>query len=166
MSYIIKGILNRQLPWGLVLLGVMIAVVLEMSGIPSLAFAVGVYLPLSSTMPVFLGGLVRKLADRVYRRPPDAEDEPEGTLYSSGVIAGASILAIAAAFLAFDSERFDGDKGYHTGVALLRIVPDWLDETLGAVRGPISCLPSDILTFGVILVLGFLLLRGARPRAD
>ncbi len=51
MSYIIKGILNRQLPWGLVLLGVMIAVVLEMSGIPSLAFAVGVYLPLSSSTP-------------------------------------------------------------------------------------------------------------------
>ena len=49
MSYIIKGILNRQLPWGLVLLGVMIAIVLEMSGIPSLAFAVGVYLPLSSS---------------------------------------------------------------------------------------------------------------------
>src|SRR6185369_17936421 len=48
MSYIIKGILNRQLPWGLVLLGVMISIVLEMSGIPSLAFAVGVYLPLSS----------------------------------------------------------------------------------------------------------------------
>ncbi len=46
MSYIIKGILNRELPWGLVLLGVMIALVLEMSGIPSLAFAVGVYLPL------------------------------------------------------------------------------------------------------------------------
>ena len=60
MSYIIKGILNRQLPWGLVLLGVMIAVVLEMSGIPSLAFAVGVYLPLSSSTPILVGGLVRR----------------------------------------------------------------------------------------------------------
>lgn len=52
MSYIIKGILNRELPWHLVLLGVMIAVVLEMSGIPSLAFAVGVYLPLSASTPI------------------------------------------------------------------------------------------------------------------
>jgi len=59
MSYIIKGILNRQLPWGLVLLGVMIAIVLEMSGIPSLAFAVGVYLPLSSSSPIFIGGMIR-----------------------------------------------------------------------------------------------------------
>ena len=64
MSYIIKGILNRQLPWGLVLLGVMIAIVLEMSGIPSLAFAVGVYLPLSSSSPIFIGGMVRWLVDR------------------------------------------------------------------------------------------------------
>src|SRR3984893_6595423 len=63
MSYIIKGILNRQLPWGLVLLGVMIAIVLEMSGIPSLAFAVGVYLPLSSSSPIFIGGMIRLLVD-------------------------------------------------------------------------------------------------------
>ena len=56
MSYIIKGILNQQLPWNLVLIGVMIAIVLEMAGIPSLAFAVGVYLPLSASSPIFIGG--------------------------------------------------------------------------------------------------------------
>jgi uncharacterized oligopeptide transporter (OPT) family protein len=64
MSYIIKGILGGKLPWGLVLLGAMIAIVLEMSGIPSLAFAVGVYLPLSSSSPIFIGGLVRYLVDK------------------------------------------------------------------------------------------------------
>jgi hypothetical protein len=67
MSYIIKGILNQQLPWGLVLLGVMIAIVLEMSGIPSLAFAVGVYLPLSSSSPIFIGGMIRWLVDKYLR---------------------------------------------------------------------------------------------------
>ena len=64
MSYIIKGILSHKLPWALVLLGAMIAVVLEMSGIPSLAFAVGVYLPLASSSPIFIGGMVRWLVDR------------------------------------------------------------------------------------------------------
>ncbi|HEX2723725.1 MAG TPA: oligopeptide transporter, OPT family, partial [Gemmatimonadaceae bacterium] len=59
MSYIIKGILGGKLPWALVLLGAMIAIVLEMSGIPSLAFAVGVYLPLSSSSPILIGGLIR-----------------------------------------------------------------------------------------------------------
>ena len=63
-----QGILNRQLPWGLVLLGVMIALVLEMSGVNSLAFAVGVYLPLSTTSPIFMGGIVRWLGDRYVRR--------------------------------------------------------------------------------------------------
>jgi hypothetical protein len=166
MSVIIDGLLTRRLPWDLILLGAAIAIFIEILGFRSLTFAVGVYLPLSSTMPVFLGGLVRKLADRRYRREADAEDEPEGTLYSSGVIAGASILAIAAALLAFDNERYDSDKGYHRAVALLKIVPDWLDQTLRAVRGPISCQPSDLLTFGVFLVLGFLILRGARPRVE
>src|SRR5207249_6534101 len=71
MSYIIKGILSGQLPWGLVLLGVMIAITLEMSGIPSLAFAVGVYLPLSTSTPIFVGGGVRLLVDRYLQRKPE-----------------------------------------------------------------------------------------------
>jgi len=58
MSYIIKGILDRRLPWALVLFGVMIAVVLELCGVSSLAFAVGVYLPISSSAPVFIGGVM------------------------------------------------------------------------------------------------------------
>jgi uncharacterized oligopeptide transporter (OPT) family protein len=64
MSYIIKGILGGKLPWTLVILGGMLAVVLEMCGIASLAFAVGVYLPISSSLPVLVGGLVRGLVDR------------------------------------------------------------------------------------------------------
>src|SRR4029453_576394 len=71
MSYIIKGILSGELPWGLVLLGVMTSVVLELSGIPSLAFAVGMYLPLSSSTPIFLGGIVRLGVDRYLRAKPE-----------------------------------------------------------------------------------------------
>jgi uncharacterized oligopeptide transporter (OPT) family protein len=55
MSYIIKGILDRHLPWELVIFGILIAVVLELSGIPSLAFAVGLYLPISSSLPLMAG---------------------------------------------------------------------------------------------------------------
>jgi uncharacterized oligopeptide transporter (OPT) family protein len=111
MSYIIKGILNRQLPWALVLLGVMIAIVLEMSGIPSLAFAVGVYLPLSASTPILAGGLVRGLADRRLRRTHadrarteeelSAEgDRSPGVLLASGYIAGGAIAGILIAFMA------------------------------------------------------------------
>ncbi|MGI9105778.1 MAG: OPT family oligopeptide transporter [Pyrinomonadaceae bacterium] len=111
MSYIIKGILNRELPWGLVLLGVMIAVVLEMAGIPSLAFAVGVYLPLSSSSPIFAGGLVRYGVDRYLRRKLAGRnlsedelvaegDKSPGVLLASGYIAGGAIAGIIIAFLA------------------------------------------------------------------
>jgi uncharacterized oligopeptide transporter (OPT) family protein len=111
MSYIIKGILNRELPWGLVLLGVMIAVVLEMAGIPSLAFAVGVYLPLSSSSPIFAGGLVRYGVDLYLRRKLAGRnmsedelvaegDKSPGVLLASGYIAGGAIAGIIIAFLA------------------------------------------------------------------
>ncbi len=110
MSYIIKGILNRQLPWGLVLLGVMIAIVLEMSGIPSLAFAVGVYLPLSSSSPIFIGGMIRWLVDKYLRNKLKHKnlsedqivaetDKSPGVLMASGYIAGGALAAIVIAIL-------------------------------------------------------------------
>ena len=108
MSYIIKGILSRKLPWALVLLGAMIAIVLEMSGIPSLAFAVGVYLPLASSSPIFIGGMVRLLVDRYLRvkfrhanlsaMELTAEgDKSPGVLIASGYIAGGAITGIVIA---------------------------------------------------------------------
>ncbi|CAN5235864.1 hypothetical protein BH11PSE2_BH11PSE2_18060 [soil metagenome] len=118
MSYIIKGILNRQLPWALVLLGVMIAVVLEMCAIPSLAFAVGVYLPISSSMPIFIGGAVRWLVDRRSKKLPNAaamtelelaaeSDRSPGVLMASGYIAGGAIAGIGIAFTAGVLGGFD-----------------------------------------------------------
>ena len=111
MSYIIKGILGGELPWALVLLGAMIAIVLEMSGIPSLAFAVGVYLPLSSSAPIFIGGLIRWLVDKWIARKHAGKslttdqliaegDKSPGVLMASGYIAGGAIAGIIIAFLA------------------------------------------------------------------
>jgi len=111
MSYIIKGILGGKLPWGLVLLGVFIAIVLEMSGIPSLAFAVGVYLPLSSSSPILIGGLVRLMVDKWIAKKYAGQnlteeqltaegDKSPGVLMASGYIAGGAIAGIVIAFLA------------------------------------------------------------------
>ncbi len=118
MSYIIKGILDRQLPWGLVLFGVTIALVLEMSGISSLPFAVGVYLPLSSSAPLFVGGLVRHWVDRHHERLPAnahmtiaersaASDSRLGVLLASGYIAGGALAGIVIAFMAGVLTDFD-----------------------------------------------------------
>jgi putative OPT family oligopeptide transporter len=126
MSYIIKGVLDRKLPWGLVLLGVMIAIVLEMSGIPSLAFAVGVYLPLSSSAPIFIGGMIRWLVDRSMRKRLQHKnlseeqlvaegDKSPGVLMASGYIAGGAIAGIVIAFMAGVLENTDrGVKAWAT----------------------------------------------------
>ncbi len=111
MSYIIRGILDRKLPWGLVLFGVMISVMLELVGIPSLAFAVGVYLPISSSTPIFAGGVIRWLVDRAKRKELAGKqlteeqlqaegDKSPGVLMASGYIAGGAIAGILIAFLA------------------------------------------------------------------
>lgn len=121
MSYIIKGILSQELPWGLVLLGVMIAVVLELSGIPSLAFAVGLYLPVAVSAPIFVGGIVRwavdkELIKKLRRRNLSEEeiiaetDKSPGVLLASGYIAGGALagilVALATEFLSGTVKNF------------------------------------------------------------
>ncbi|MCS6885030.1 MAG: oligopeptide transporter, OPT family [Acidobacteriota bacterium] len=100
MALITDGILTGKLPWGLVLVGVFTSIVLELSGIAALPFAVGVYLPFSSSAPIFIGGLVRLLVERI---KPTSEAEAEssnGVLFSSGLIAGGSICGLLLAALA------------------------------------------------------------------
>jgi putative OPT family oligopeptide transporter len=155
MSYIIKGILDRQLPWALVLLGVFIAITLEMAGIPSLAFAVGVYLPLSSSTPLFVGGLVRWLVDRKKRHELrhtelDEEqlaaesDKSPGVLLASGYIAGGAIAGILIAFLAGALDRVDA------------AITQWSKASNPFYAGPhadaLALIPFAVLTAGLYLV--------------
>jgi uncharacterized oligopeptide transporter (OPT) family protein len=104
MQLIIDGVLDARLPWDLVLIGVLIALTLELVGVPSLPFAVGVYLPLSSSTPIFLGGMIRLLADRWGRRTEAEGDKSPGVLLGSGYIAGASIALMIVAFFNFNSD--------------------------------------------------------------
>lgn len=115
MSLIIDGILTQKLPWGLVLLGVALALVLELCGISALPFAVGVYLPISASAPIFVGGVVRWLVERS-QKAPQSEAEAEtgsGVLFSSGLIAGGAIAGILLALTQIMdgvSEKLDFSK--------------------------------------------------------
>ncbi|HTK34802.1 MAG TPA: oligopeptide transporter, OPT family [Caulobacteraceae bacterium] len=150
MSYIIKGILNQQLPWTLVILGAAIAGVLELCGIPSLAFAVGVYLPVSSSIPVFIGGAVRWLVDRRARKHMTGpktlsemelsalSDRSPGVLMASGYIAGGAIAGVAIAFMA----GLMGDFSQHINAVMTAANPFF--------AGPYADLLS-LLPFAVLL---------------
>src|SRR6058998_3848909 len=98
MATIIKGLLSRNLPWGLVLVGVFISVALELCGIRSLSFAVGSYLPIATTAPIFVGGMVRAFVERKTGVAGESE-VGAGTLFSSGLIAGGSLCGILFAVL-------------------------------------------------------------------
>jgi uncharacterized oligopeptide transporter (OPT) family protein len=102
MALVVDGILTQKLPWGLILVGAFLAVAMELIGVPSLPVAVGVYLPISTSATMFMGGVLRWLIDR--RRPieeregPDADSGP-GVLFSSGLIAGGAITGVILAAL-------------------------------------------------------------------
>ncbi|HLH54323.1 MAG TPA: oligopeptide transporter, OPT family [Verrucomicrobiae bacterium] len=158
MSYIIKGMLDRKLPWGLVLFGIMIAFVLELSGVSSLAFAVGVYLPFSTSTPIFVGGLIRAFVD--WRRRRDLRDQnldqasleadsdrSSGVLLASGYIAGGAIAGIVIAFIAGGFGKLDSR------------LTDWATARNPLFAGPWSDLLSLLPFVGLCLLL-YLVARG------
>jgi len=98
MATLIRGLLDQQLPWGLVLVGVFVSITLELCGIHSLSFAVGSYLPIATTAPIFVGGLVRWWVERKTGETSESELSA-GTLFSSGLIAGGSLTGILFALL-------------------------------------------------------------------
>src|SRR5204862_3580669 len=122
MATIIKGLLSRNLPWGLVLVGVFVSITLELCGIKSLSFAVGSYLPIATTAPIFAGGLVRAYVEKKMGAPQESEVSA-GTLFSSGLIAGGSLCGILFALIVGTKQigRFTAIGNYvpflHDGVS-------------------------------------------------
>jgi putative OPT family oligopeptide transporter len=102
MKLVIDGVLDQSLPWGLVALGIGIAVACELLKIPSLPFAVGVYLPVSTMTPIFIGGLLRRWAERSAPTQDEALERRErGILLGSGFVGGEGLLGVGIAGTAF-----------------------------------------------------------------
>jgi putative OPT family oligopeptide transporter len=159
VSYIIKGILDRELPWELILFGAMIAIAMELCGMPSLVIAVGVYLPISTTAPMFIGGLIRWLMDKRMRKQPElaklneeefnaVADRGPGVLFASGYIAGGAIAGIIIAFLAGVLGDFDA------------ALQKWAIAHNPFYEGPASDLLT-LLPFVVLVGLLWLVARGS-----
>jgi hypothetical protein len=114
MATVISGILSRKLPWGLVLLGVCIVITVELLGIRSLAFAVGAYLSIGTTLAIFTGGVMRWLVDAAVKKAggdPEAEgDVSPGSLYASGLIAAGGIIGLLGVALKFYENFFNKEN--------------------------------------------------------
>ncbi|NBO48636.1 MAG: OPT family oligopeptide transporter [Chitinophagia bacterium] len=101
MATLIKGILSFNLDWQFVLVGVSIAIVMELCGIKALSFAIGIYLPLSTTLPIFIGGAIRGWVDKRKSSSENSHEEDlrQGNLFATGLVAGGAIAGVAIAFL-------------------------------------------------------------------
>jgi putative OPT family oligopeptide transporter len=111
MKLVIEGVLESSLPWGLVAVGVGLALVIELLGIPSLPFAVGVYLPVATMVPVYFGGLLRLIGEKTAPSEAEAVNRRErGVLFGSGLVGGEGLLGVLVAAVAvlsqWESETF------------------------------------------------------------
>jgi uncharacterized oligopeptide transporter (OPT) family protein len=149
-ALIIEGILGGKLEWGLVVIGVLIALAMELAGVSALPFAVGMYLPLSASTPIFLGGVLRWLADRA-RGTSASEAESEtspGVLLSSGYIAGGTLCGLIIAFFVFLPGWFN--QALNLGLRFLGA--DYADGKAPAAK--IASLVMFLLLAIVLLLVG------------
>jgi putative OPT family oligopeptide transporter len=120
MKLVIDGVLEQNLPWGLVAIGAGIAITAELLKIPSLPFAVGVYLPVSTMTPIFFGGMLKLWLEKSSRDEQQAvERRDRGVLLGSGFVGGEGLLGVAIAGIAF----WQGARPQGFGLGWLG--PDW-----------------------------------------
>ncbi|HOX83950.1 MAG TPA: oligopeptide transporter, OPT family [Chryseolinea sp.] len=113
MATLAKGILSFNLDWQFVMVGVFIAVMIELCGIKALAFAIGLYLPLSTTLPIFVGGAIKGIVDWRSEKKGEAKQDDElgrGSLFATGLIAGGALAGVVVALLSVNERVFKGMK--------------------------------------------------------
>ncbi|HEX9164626.1 MAG TPA: oligopeptide transporter, OPT family [Gemmatimonadales bacterium] len=161
MATIIKGLLSQDLPWGLIFVGMGISVVVELCGIRSLSFAVGAYLPLATTLPIFVGGALRGLVDRQMGSSGSESEVSSGMLYSTGLVAGGSLTGILIAALSGIPTTVTVD-GQPQEISILQRVLDMVGihgwESMGAI--------ADLIGVVAFAGLCFLLIRAAREKLE
>ncbi len=154
MATLTKGIQSQNLDWQFIFVGVFLAIVMELCGVKALSFAVGAYLPLATTLPIFIGGAVKGLADHKQKKNrvtvnPEEEELGKGNLFATGLVAGGAVAGVVVA-LAAGSDG--GDK-------FLRSVS--LHDRLTRALGPDGYMLLGVLAFGL---LAYILYRIAITR--
>jgi len=147
MSIIVKGVISQQLPWILLLIGIFIGICIELLGISSLPFAIGLYLPFTLSAPIIIGGLVAGLVSATTKKDEFEKVNEKGILFSSGLVAGDALVGIILALLA--SVVWNATTGITLADKLNRrgIIPDTLSESILGLGIFMA------LTIGLILII-------------
>ena len=154
MATLIKGILSFNLDWQYVFVGVFLAVVMELCGVRSLSFAVGAYLPLSTTLPIAIGGAIKGLVDRKKKKlntdsSPEDDELGKGSLFATGLVAGGAVAGVVIAFIV----------GSDAGEKLLNKIS--MEETISSGIGTNMYYLLGVLFFAV---MGWMLYKTAMKK--
>lgn len=117
MATLIKGLFSANLDWQFVLVGAFMAVTMELCGVKALSFAVGLYLPLSTTLPIFFGGALRGVSDWMTKRAKGSVEESElskGSLFATGLVAGGALAGVLIALMTVAIDQLDREKKVDT----------------------------------------------------
>ncbi len=129
MATLIKGILSQNLDWQYVFAGVFLAITMELCGIKSLSFAVGAYLPLATTLPIFIGGAIRGIVEMKQKKEGEAKSAEEeelgkGNLFATGLVAGGAVAGVVIAFIAGS----DGGEKFLSAISLEHSITESLSK--------------------------------------
>jgi putative OPT family oligopeptide transporter len=144
MKTVIEGVLAGSLPWGLVGTGAGLAICAIIAGLPGLSFAVGIYLPLSTLAPLFVGGIVRRIVDS--RRKAKTVESDAGVLAASGMIAGEGLAGVLIAFLVAAGSKVEGLRASLASVHFAAKDFTW-------IHGPVATIAAVILLIAICSLL-------------
>ncbi len=160
MATLVKGMLSYNLDWQFVLVGAFIAITMELCGVKSLAFAVGLYLPLTTTLPIWIGGTIRGLANWWNRKSlGEAAEHDElgrGSLFATGLVAGGALFGVIVALLSVNS----GIEQWLTKISLEAKLSQWLETVLNRPgEGEFAYQILGIVAFAIMALVLLLLAR-------
>jgi putative OPT family oligopeptide transporter len=151
MKTVVEGVLAGSLPWGLVGIGASLAICALIAGLPGLAFAVGIYLPLGSLTPIFLGGIIRRLVES--RRKGKAIEGDPGVLTASGMIAGEGLAGVLIAAFVATSGKWP-DSGFSHALSSIHFAAKKFHHLEGIV--------ATIIGIAIVAAVCMLLYRAGK----
>ena len=151
MATIIKGVMSQNLDWGFLLIGAGLSVTVYLCGVSPLAWAVGVYLPISTTFPIFVGGILRWLCDKLRGQKEESEIST-GMLFATGLVAGGTLTGVFSAIL----------KAIPVGDST---VLDKCNELGNRFQGGLG-IDLDLFATVLFVVLGFILVKVAMKKTE
>jgi len=167
MATLIKGLLSFNLDWQFVLVGLFVAITMELCGVKSLSFAVGLYLPLSTTLPIWIGGALKGLTDWWGKRKGETAEDSElgkGSLFATGLVAGGALAGVIVALWQAKEASYETGQGWLAAANLEHTLAGHTDAAGVFHAGLMSQSAYQILGVLCFGLLAFFLVRAARKK--